>query len=72
MRHDEDYDEKRGCNQPNQNLMSRGQKQNTWSSCNVEDFKAWWKTRGYTCKEVKGESVFLSTSVMYFCQPSDG
>ena len=63
MQHDHDHPPKRACDQTG--LMSYGKNRpDKWSTCSIDDFKIWWKTRGSMCEEVIAEydttaSMFL-------------
>jgi len=51
MQHDHDHAPHRACNQ--KGLMSYGKNRpDKWSTCSIDDFKIWWRTRGSKCEEV--------------------
>merc|ERR1712170_16522 len=61
MQHDHDHAPHRACNQ--KGFMSYGKNRpDKWSTCSIDDFKIWWRTRGSMCEEVIAEYDTTATA----------
>jgi len=50
MIHDFEHLPSMGCN--GKGLMSYDNQKDTWSTCSIDDFRLWWRSYGYNCKEI--------------------
>ena len=50
---DHDFERRDGRDCSGDGHMSYGRKKEEWSSCSKLDFKNWWNTQGYACKNVE-------------------